>query len=57
MEDRIRNKGKLRPIDLVDPRNAELRAVLQKAELAMLAGDDVVDEDEEEPDGPGSESD
>jgi hypothetical protein len=57
VEDRIRNKGKLRPIDLVDPRNAELRAVLQKAELAMLAGDDVVDEDEEEPDGPGSESD
>jgi hypothetical protein len=57
VEGRIRNKGKLRPIDLVDPRNTELRAVLQKAELAMLAGDDVVDEDEEEPDGPGSESD
>ena len=54
---RIRNKGKLRPIDLVDPRNVELRGVLQKAEMAMLAGDDVVDEDEEELDGPGSESD
>jgi hypothetical protein len=57
VEDRIRNKGKLRPIDLVDPRNTELRQVLQKAEMAMMAGDDVVDEDEEEPDGPGSESD
>jgi ankyrin repeat protein len=54
---RIRNKGKLRPIDLVDPRNTELRNVLQKAEMAMMAGDDVVDEDEDEPDGPGSESD
>ena len=42
---RIRNKGKLRPIDLVDPRNTELRNVLQKAEMAMMAGDDVVDED------------
>lgn len=54
---RIRNKGKLRPIDLVDPRNTELRNILQKAEMAMTAGGDVVDEDEDEPDGPGSESD
>ena len=54
---RIRNKAKQRPIDLVDPRNTELRSVLQKAEMAILAGDDVVDEDDDEPDGPGSESD
>lgn len=54
---RIRNKGKLRPIELVDPRNTELRNILQKAEMAMTAGGDVVDEDEDEPDGPGSESD
>ena len=55
---RIRNKAKLRPIDLMDPRNTELRSTLQKAELAMMAGDDVVDEDEDDaPDGPGSESD
>ena len=55
---RIRNKAKLRPIDLVDPRNTELRQVLQKAELTMMAGDDVVDEDEDDRrDGPGSESD
>lgn len=54
---RIRNKSKQRPIDLVEPRNTELRTLLQKAEVAMLAGDDVVDEDEDERDGPGSESD
>ena len=58
---RIRNKAKLRPIDLADPRNTELRRILQKAEMAMTAGDDVVvedeDEDEDEVDGPGSESD
>jgi uncharacterized protein len=53
---RIRNKAKLRPVDLVDPRNTALRALLQKAEFAIQAGDDVVDEDED--DGPtGSASD
>ena len=57
MMGRIRNKAKLRPIDLVDPRNTDLRSTLQKAEMAVMAGDDVVDEDEDEPDGPGSESD
>ena len=54
---RIRNKAKLRPIELVDPRNSDLRRVLQKAEMAMTAGDDVVNEDEEDSEGPGSESD
>ena len=54
---RLRNKAKLRPIELVDPRNTDLRRTLQKAEMAMTAGDDVVDEDEDESDGPGSESD
>lgn len=54
---RIRNKAKLRPIDLADPRNTELRRALQKAEVAMTAGDDVVNEDEDDDDGPGSESD
>lgn len=56
--DRIRNKAKLRPIDLADPRDAELRRTLQKAAMAMEVGDDVVVEDEEDRrDGPGSESD
>lgn len=54
---RIRNKAKLRPFDLVDPRNTDVRALLQKAEMTVLAGDDVVDEDDDGRDGPGSESD
>ncbi|MCJ1315654.1 hypothetical protein MMC15_000974 [Xylographa vitiligo] len=54
---RLRNKAKLRPVELVDPRNGELRAVLQRAEYAAVAGDDVVDEDEEEEGPTGSASD
>ncbi|KAH0125923.1 hypothetical protein KCU67_g17533, partial [Aureobasidium melanogenum] len=45
---RIRNKAKLRPVDLTDPRNTELRSLLQKAEFTMLAGDDVVQEDDDD---------
>ena len=45
-------------MELVDPRNKELRLVLQKAEFAQLAGDDVVDGDEDNgPTGSESESD
>lgn len=55
---RIRNKAKLRPVDLTDPRNAELRSLLQKAEFTMLAGDDIVEEDDDEGDaGSASDSD
>ena len=54
---RLRNKAKLRPVELVDPRNAELRAVLQRAEYAEMAGTDVVDEDEEDEGPTGSASD
>ncbi|KAL0256866.1 hypothetical protein SLS55_007675 [Diplodia seriata] len=55
---RIRNKAKLRPFDLVDPRNAELRKMLQRAEFAMTAGGDVVEEDDDDgPTGSGSDSD
>ncbi|MCJ1420479.1 hypothetical protein MMC32_006836 [Xylographa parallela] len=54
---RLRNKAKLRPIELVDPRNAELRAVLQRAEYAEMAGTDVVDEEEEDEGPTGSASD
>ena len=51
---RIRNKAKLKPAELVDPRNTELREVLRKGEVAMMMGGDVVQED----DGPtGSASD
>lgn len=56
---RIRNQAKMKPIDLVDPRHTELRSALQKAELELLAGEDALDEDEDDGarDGPGSESD
>lgn len=54
---RIRNKAKLKPAELVDPRNTELIATLQKAEFAMMAGDDVVGEEEQEgPTGSASDS-
>jgi uncharacterized protein len=53
---RVRNKAKLRPYDLADPRNTALRTMLQKAEFSFLAGDDIVNVDED--DGPtGSASD
>jgi len=53
---RIRNKAKLRPVDLVDPRNTELRTLLQKAEYGMMVGNDVVVEDDEDDDaGPPSD--
>lgn len=56
--DRIRNKAKLRPIDLVDPRNKVVRDMLQKADMALSMGGDVVVEDEDEGKvGAGSESD
>ncbi|KAI9852368.1 MAG: hypothetical protein M1838_000890 [Thelocarpon superellum] len=53
---RVRNKAKLRPMDLADPANTALRSTLQKAEFALLAGADVIQEDDD--DGPtGSASD
>jgi hypothetical protein len=49
----------MKPIDLVDPRHTELRSALQKAELELLAGEDALNEDDDDGarDGPGSESD
>ena len=54
---RIRNKANLKPFDLVDPRNKDLRSALQKAEYSMQVGDDVIQEDDDDPTGSGSESD
>ncbi|KJX98346.1 ankyrin repeat protein [Zymoseptoria brevis] len=56
---RIRNDHKLKPADLVDPRNTELRKALQQAEILAAASADAVVEDDEDDvrDGPGSESD
>ncbi|KAJ4307510.1 hypothetical protein N0V94_009705 [Neodidymelliopsis sp. IMI 364377] len=53
---RIRNKAKLKPVELVDPRNGELRELLRKGEVAMMMGGDVV-EDDEGPTGSASDSD
>ncbi|KAL8772993.1 MAG: hypothetical protein Q9209_002013 [Squamulea sp. 1 TL-2023] len=55
---RIRNKAKLKPMDLVDPKNKDLKHTLQKAEYAMTVGDDVVvrDDGDEGPTGSASDS-
>lgn len=54
---RIRNKAKLKPVELADPRNTELRSMLQKGEYAMTAGGDVVADDDDGPTGSASDSD
>jgi hypothetical protein len=54
---RIRNKAKLKPVELADPRNTALRSMLQKGEYAMTAGGDVVQDDDDGPTGSGSDSD
>ncbi|KAF2634877.1 ankyrin repeat domain-containing protein [Massarina eburnea CBS 473.64] len=55
---RIRNKAKLKPVELADPRNTVLRSMLQKGEFAMNAGGDVVEEDDDDgPTGSASDSD
>lgn len=55
---RIRNNAKLKAMELVDPRNTALMNVLRKAEFAMMAGNDVVDDDDGGVGGPtGSASD
>jgi len=41
---RIRNGAKLRPFDLADPRNKDLRTMLQKAEYCMHVSDDIIRE-------------
>ncbi|PWW74417.1 ankyrin [Tuber magnatum] len=54
---RIRNKAKQRPIDIVDPRDTELRTLLQNTEYVMTAGNDVVEESDDEGGDGGSASD
>jgi hypothetical protein len=54
---RIRNKAKLKPVELADPRNTALRSMLQKGEYAMTAGGDVVHDDDNGPTGSASDSD
>lgn len=57
---RLRNKGKMKPVELVEPRNEALKDFLRRAEFALIEGEDgIVDEDDEDDvrDGPGSASD
>lgn len=55
---RTRDKHKLKPLDLVDPRNEKLRELLRSAEMQALAEEDAVEEDDDEGgDGPPSDSD
>jgi hypothetical protein len=53
---RIRNKAKLKPVELADPRNTGLRSMLQKGEYAMTAGGDVVEDEDDGPTGSASDS-
>ncbi|KAK3336069.1 hypothetical protein B0T19DRAFT_27410 [Cercophora scortea] len=43
---RVKNKGGLTPLQLVDPRNVELKEVIQKHEYASLNAGDFVSADE-----------
>lgn len=54
---RIRNKAKLKAMELVDPRNAELRMTLQKAEFAQTLGNEAGHEEDEDEGREGSASD
>jgi ankyrin repeat protein len=54
---RIRNKANLTPLQLVDPRNSELRGQLQDALDVMLSQGDYIVDDEEEVDGVDEEGD
>jgi hypothetical protein len=55
---RIRNKAKLKPCDLVDPRNPSLRNLIQESEYVLQNQGDFIDADAEEDEGPtGSNSD
>lgn len=49
---RTRNAARLKPVELADPGNKEVRKMLQNAEYAIMAGDDVVRDDS---DGPASD--
>lgn len=54
---RIRNKNKVTPQALLDPRNDACRNVLRKAEMTLMAGDDIVRDDDDGVEDGGSESD
>jgi uncharacterized protein len=47
---RVRNKAKLKAVELVDPRNSELRKILQKGEYSMTVGANELANDDEDDD-------
>lgn len=53
---RIRDKAKLRPVDVVDPRCEVLRQLLRRAEMQATAGGDIVADEDEGGSGPPSDS-
>ena len=54
---RIRNHAKLTASRLLDPRNEPCKDALRQAEMTLLAGDDIVQADENGVEDAGSESD
>lgn len=53
---RVRNKHKNKPVDVVDPRDEELRKTLRTAEYKVSMAGDVVEEEGDEGEGSGSDS-
>ncbi|KAA8912733.1 ankyrin repeat-containing domain protein [Sphaerosporella brunnea] len=54
---RVRNKQKMKPLDVTDPRDTKLRKALVNGEYTITAGNDLVDADDLENDaGSGGES-
>ncbi|KAI9858073.1 MAG: hypothetical protein M1813_007885 [Trichoglossum hirsutum] len=55
---RVRNKARLKPAELVDPRNSELRKTLQKGEYSMTVGaNELANDDEDDGEAHNSASD
>ena len=54
---RLRDKFGQKAVDICDPRNEETRGVLRRGEMALVEGEALVEEDEEEEEGPASDSD
>lgn len=55
---RIRNRGNMQPVQIADPRNEMLRDMLRKSEMTLMAGGDIVNEDDddaEDGDGPSDD--
>ncbi|KAH0560098.1 hypothetical protein GP486_003379 [Trichoglossum hirsutum] len=54
---RVRNKAKLKPVELVDPRNLELRKILRNGEYSITVGDNELANDDDDDGAHNSASD